>query len=685
MMRTLLFTLLALSWVGIADAGEAPHVRTSLVAGVSSIAPGESFEVLLHQEIDPGWHTYWRNPGDSGAAPEIQWEAPDGVSISEFEWPWPERIPYGPLMNFGYHDEVSLPFTVTLDEDFKGETFTVTGAGRILVCEDICIPQRVSVSLSLPIGATFADEAVKDQLAQVRSRIPAPLGTRGSFTSNEDTIELTVPLPGTGGNRVRDVTYFPFEVDLIDNPAEQQYRFTEEGLNLTLARGYAFDPENADLAGIVVVSESSGNEEVTSSFSFGVGASTQVETGESMGLLAAVVFAFLGGLILNLMPCVFPVLSIKILSLFDAAHESGSSIRLHGLVYAVGVILSFIVIALVLIALRLGGEAIGWGFQLQSPLIVGLLAYLFILIGLNLLGVFEVGMAVMTMAGGAAMSGYGGSFATGVLAAVVAAPCTAPFMGAAVGYALTQSPLVALLVFGSLGAGMAAPYLLLCYSPDLLAKLPQPGRWMQTLKQVMAFPMFASAIWLLWVLGIQTSATGMMQVMAGCLLLALAVWLTAQFRAGSRGAMVSNLVALMLAVVAVYLVAIQEPTASPRQTGVAAGAGEAGVYSAAALDKARQAGPVLVNFTASWCITCKVNELNALNKASVREAMAAKGVTYLKGDWTNEDPRITLAMQAYGRSGVPLYLLYEKGSDRAEVLPQLLTEGIVLDALDQLP
>lgn len=684
--KQLLPWLTIILFLSPAAAKEPPHVRASLISAVASVAPGDNFDVLLHQDIDKGWHTYWKNPGDSGAAPTIKWQSPEGVDISDFSWPFPERIAYGPLMNYGYHDEVSLPFTVSVPEGFKESSLTIEGVGRILVCEDICIPEKISVALTIPIGETVEDAGVAAQFRENAQRIPTMLSVAADFRADDESINLHIALPVEAGNRVSAVQYFPFQTDVIDNPAEQAYRIDSTGLTLTLVPGYKFEAATADLSGVLVIRESSGSSELITSFSFLTGGNSgnpSLDAAAPVSFWLAIILAFAGGLILNLMPCVFPVLSIKILSLVDSVHEAGSSIRLHGFVYAAGVILSFVGIAFALILLRLGGESIGWGFQLQSPLIVGLLAYLFVLIGLNLLGVFEIGLSVMSLAGGTAGKGYTGSFATGVLATLVAAPCTAPFMGAAVGFALTQSMPVALTVFAALGAGMAAPYVLLCYSPGLLSRLPSPGNWMLVLKQMMAFPMFGSAIWLLWVLGIQTDVTGMMQVLTGGLLLGFAAWLTSQFRKGSRAGLIANFAGLVMTLAAGYLVLIQN-TSAPHHSAVELSGETSGVYSASALKTARQQGPVLVNFTAAWCITCKVNELNALSTDAVKSVLKDKGITYLKGDWTNEDPAITEALQAYGRSGVPLYLLYRQGSERAEVLPQILTEGIVLRALDTL-
>ena len=579
-------------------------------------------------------------------------------------------------MNFGFHDEVYLPLAVDVSEAYSASELTINASGRVLVCADICIPEKVSLSVTLPVGEAIPDASAAALVKSARSLIPTSIDVKSGFSVSGEAIRLHIGLPFAQDHRVREVEYFPYINDLISNPAPQHYEFDQQGLVMELSPGFDFDEATADLSGIIVITEEAGGE-LKSAFEIstvdrGVGSAD-----ESISLMVAIAFAFLGGLILNLMPCVFPVLSIKILSLIESVHTDSGSLRLHGIVYSVGVVLSFIVIAAILIGLRLSGEVIGWGFQLQSPVVVGVLVYLFVVIGLNLLGLFEVGGTIMSVGSDRTGHGYGGSFATGILATVVAAPCTAPFMGVAVGFALTQSPAVSILVFSSLGAGMALPYLVLCYSPALLARLPRPGNWMVTLRQLLAFPMFASAIWLLWVLGIQAGPTGMMQVLGGTLLIAFALWVL-----GKSSGMVSRLTAVVLVIGAVYLVTIQrgvsvEKSASASDLSVQA-------YSAEALALARRSGPVLVNFTAAWCITCQVNELNAFSSDKVQLALAEHGVTYLKADWTNEDPLITEALQEYGRSGVPHYLLYRVGKDRAEVLPQILTAGIVLDAIESL-
>ncbi len=697
LLAALLFAQSTLAAGADFDDSPGPKVSAAFISSVTQAAPGSSFEVLLEQTIAYGWHTYWINPGDSGATPELTFDVPEGVVVGEFAWPYPERIAYGPLMNYGYHDRVLSPFTVTIPQDFDGDSLALKATGRILVCADICIPEQVEVALSIPVGATQIEGANPADFTQARAMLPQPAAVPASYTVEGEAITANIGIPYIASNRLAAVEYFPYKFESIDNPAEQAFSFDESGLKISLRTGFDYSP-GADLSGVLVVRE----DELTSAYEITLreeGAApvttsptTTAAADEDMSLALAALFAFLGGLILNLMPCVFPVLSIKILSLVEGVGEG--SVRLHGWVYSAGVVFSFVAIAAVLIGLQASGEAIGWGFQLQSPWVVALLAYLFVLIGLNLAGVFEIGTSFMALGSagdGQSSSSLGSSFGTGVLATTVAAPCTAPFMGAAIGFALTQPAIAALAVFAVLGAGMAAPYLLLTYSPALLNKMPRPGAWMETLKQFLAFPMFASAIWLVWVLGIQVGPTGMMQVLAGALLLSLAVWLLARRIRSTAGSVARYAAVLGLAGVAGYAVAVQEaPTV--RTSDIDAASSEVAgpidmaytPYSASALAAARTNGPVFVNFTAAWCITCKVNELNALSSEAFRDALAAKNVTYLKGDWTSEDPVITAALEDYGRSGVPLYLLYREGEDRAEVLPQILTEAIVLDAIGSL-
>ena len=633
-------------------------VEVALFAEVESIQPGQPFWVGFHQTITPGWHTYWRTPGDSGAATQLNWRLPEGFSASEIHWPFPERIPYGPLVNFGYHDEVLLLVQLTPPANIAGEVI-LTAKAQWLVCEEICIPEDAEVNLTLPVASEgpVLDDRYREKFLLSRQKIPRKLPVQTSIDVAGQDISLSVAL--STDSRVQSLTYFPYEEGVIDLTAPINPKAAEGGgLLLALSPGWDFSNQSS-FDGVLVVTEKSRDQTA-----FALTPTVQILAG--MGWLNAVLFAFLGGMILNLMPCVFPVLSIKILSLL----ESAGSIRLHGLIYFAGVVLSFVFIAAVLLALRAAGEQIGWGFQLQSPVVIALLCYLFVFIGLNLMGYFEFGLSFSNLGNMLVpRDGYLGSFATGVLASVVAAPCTAPLMGAAIGFAMVQDAVIALSVFAALGVGMATPYLALCITPGLLQRLPRPGRWMVTLKQLFAFPMFASAIWLIWVLSIQSGPDGVLYVLLGLLCITFAIWM-----ANLRGGVVYRLIIGLLVLTALVLI-------SNLTTDKTTASSDFVSYNKAALEEARREGPVFVNFTAAWCITCKVNELVALQSDNVMRVFDENKVTYMKGDWTNEDPEITAALAEYGRNGVPLYLYFDKGEENAQILPQILTEDIVIEAV----
>jgi thiol:disulfide interchange protein DsbD len=415
------------------------------------------------------------------------------------------------------------------------------------------------------------------------------------------------------------------------------------------------------------------------------------KTTASLPVLLA--FAILGGLILNLMPCVFPVLSIKAIGLVEQAKKHPAAVRTKGLVFAAGVISSMLCLAAVLLTLRAGGEQIGWGFQLQSPLFVTLLLYLLLAVGLNLSGVFEVGGGLAGVGDGLTQGdSYRASFFTGVLTTLVATPCTAPFMAFAVGAALTQPPIFALCIFAALGFGLALPYLLLSFAPWTRRALPKPGAWMDTLKQVFAFPIYASAAWLLWVLAQQTSSFGLGAALAGAILIALAAWAYQKSKSSAATGRVVALATATLAVLVAILLPVRFADVAAAASSVSAHGAQAAdewqPYDAAQVAKLNAAGrPLLVNFTASWCLTCLVNERNAFTDSAVQEVFRSKGVTLMKGDWTNRDPAITQALASFGRAGVPLYVVYnaKPGSTQPVILPQLLTASVVQSAFADAP
>ena len=673
------------------------NLEARLDSVATQIAPGSTFTLLLEHQIRPDWHTYWVNPGDSGAATTLDWQTPEDFTFGDIEWPYPERIPYGPLMNYGYHDQVVYPIQVTAPESLSGSRVTFDVKGEWLVCADVCIPERGELTLTVPVGDELVIDpelAAKAQAARqmVPQFVDVPVAVETIAGDEVERINLSIDMPNLDAERVSSVQYFPYAESLIDNPSEQIVEVTDAGLSIGLTPGWDYQPD-ADFAGILVIEEQAGETRTTAfeirpsglplaaGASLATGSSTEAQA--ELSLWTALFFAFVGGLILNLMPCVFPVLSIKILSLMGET----THLKSHGWMYTLGVVLSFVAIVALLIGLRAGGAEIGWGFQLQSPWVVGSLVYLFLLVGLNLSGYFEIGTSLMSLgAGSQNQSGYSGSFFTGVLATLVAAPCTAPFMASAIGFALTQSNLAALLIFTSLGFGMAVPYLLLCYSPGLIDKLPKPGPWMERFKEFLAFPLYASAIWLLWVLSLQSGANGVLVVGVGAVLLVFAIWLLKHLPKRSVLRFSSQFVAMVMLLVAAYspsqLGTVQATASAPVVTEEPSGNYE--TYSTLKLDEYREEGPVFVNFTAAWCVTCKVNEAVALSTDDTMNMMTEKGVRYLKGDWTNEDPEITRKLAEHGRSGVPLYLLYHPDQADPVVLPQILTQDLVLNELQKL-
>ncbi|MEE7457494.1 thiol:disulfide interchange protein [Methylorubrum populi] len=665
-------------------------VRASLVAESEAVVPGRTATLGLHMVMKPGWHVYWRNPGDSGLPPEMAWRLPVGFSVGAVDWPVPERIPVQTLMNFGYEGAVTLlvPLTVPA-KAAPGETVRLAGTLSYLVCEEICIPGSAELSLDLPVAASTEPASGQAALfARARAALPeaAPGPVR---TSREgDRLVLHLDRPGLSAESVSGAAFFPYAEGAIENAAPQDLTVDAAGLHLTLTPGDAKQPPEA-LAGVLALTEAGARK----AFALGeapaappavtapAAEAPPAPAEESLTLWSAAGLALLGGLILNLMPCVFPVLSIKVLSLVRQAGESTARVRLHGLAYTAGVLASFLGLAGLLIALKAGGAGIGWGFQLQSPVVVALLAYGLFAMGLSLSGVVHLGGRLVGLGDGLTRrAGYSGSFFTGVLATLVATPCTAPFMGAAVGFALTQSPATALTVFASLGLGLALPFLALTAFPQALRRLPRPGAWMDVLKGALAFPVYVTVAWLIWVLAQQVGPNGLLAGLTGLVLVGLAAWAWERARDAARlGTGIARAAALVALAGALGLVsALDGDRAAARGTTLAQGE-EA--FTQARLDALRGEGrTVFVDMTAAWCITCQVNERTVLARDSVQAAFRGGGVAYLKGDWTNQNPEITRLLERYGRSGVPLYLVY-RGTSEAQVLPQFLTEAVVLAAI----
>jgi thiol:disulfide interchange protein len=688
------------------------NVKARLVSEVSAIAPGQSFWVALEFNIRDGWHTYWRNPGDSGQPTTLEWQLPPGFTAGDIVWATPHRFEIPPLVNYGYAKHVVHLVNVTAPKDLKpGSPIVLSAKAGWLVCSDVCIPEDAHLQLKLPTSSEAGAADPADAALFTAARSVLPSAQFAATTARIDGDQLVIALGKEWGAtlpQIKSLAFFPYDEGGIEYAAPQTLTRKQDAVELAMKVGYQ-PPRAETLRGVLLATEQSGNDTVTvpmeiaanlsgtsgsqakGSPRFAPAKAVVEKTTASLPVLLA--FAILGGLILNLMPCVFPVLSIKAIGLVEQARKHPAAVRSKGLVFAAGVISSMLCLAAVLLTLRAGGEQIGWGFQLQSPLFVTLLVYLLLAVGLNLSGVFEVGGGLAGVGDGLTQGdSYRASFFTGVLTTLVATPCTAPFMAFAVGAALTQPPAFALCIFAALGFGLALPYLLLSFAPWMRRALPKPGAWMDTLKQVFAFPIYASAAWLLWVLAQQTSSFGLGAALAGAILIGLAAWAYQKSKSSStRGRMAALLTATLAVLLAIFLPVRFADVAAAASGVSAAGAhadGEWQPYDAAQVAKLNAAGrPLLVNFTASWCLTCLVNERNAFTDSAVREVFRNKGVTLMKGDWTNRDPAITQALASFGRAGVPLYVVYNSkpGSTEPVILPQLLTASAVQSAFADTP
>lgn len=655
-------------------------VDAALIAEPQSIRAGEPFWVGIRLRMAEHWHTYWRNPGDSGLATEIRWALPEGFSAGPIVWPVPERIPVAHLVNYGYEGEILLLTQIAPPPQVSGDV-KLRADVNWLVCQKECIPGEATVDLALPGGDGGIDPAMKAAFDTARQRVARASPWSARMQMNDTGFVLTVAAPGLDGGRIREAVFLPHQEAMIEHAAPQPLHIDARGLTLQMSRGsFAAAGLPQQTGGLLLITEDLGGRLQEQAFEFaeityGV---APAATADWSAVLQAALLALLGGILLNLMPCVFPVLSIKILALVGHAGQGRGQMRRHGIAYTLGILVSFPALAGLLLALRAGGAQIGWGFQLQMPLVIALLAYLLFAMGLSLSGVFHIGGSFAGM--GEALTrrgGYQGSFFTGVLAAVVATPCTAPFMATAVGFALTQPAAVSMAIFLALGFGLALPFLVLTFVPQLADWLPRPGLWMERVKQALAFPLYATVAWLIWVLSQQVGQQGLLAAMFGLVLVAAAAW---SFSLRGRVALASAAVLLLAAVGALYGIIhnLAVPVASVAQ--VQSGTESFSRQKLEAL--VAQQKPVFVNMTAAWCITCMVNERTALSSDAVQAAFRDRNIVYMKGDWTNQDPEITLLLERHGRSGVPLYLYYAGG--RSIVLPQILTPTIVLEHLDQL-
>jgi thiol:disulfide interchange protein DsbD len=687
----------ALLGVGLpADAAPPSHVTASLVAEHAYVRPGRAVTAGLRLQMSEGWHVYWKNPGDAGLPPRIEWRLPEGFEAGEFAWPRPERILVPPLASYGYSGETLLIFDVQTPATLPpGGEATFAGRAEWVECREVCIPGKAEVSLTLPVRAEepAVSAAVAGLFARARALHPAAIEGWGLRAhAGASGLSLAVEPPAGAPDLAGDAYFFPEETQILDHAGPQALHRTARGYRLDLPRSARTRREPAVVKGVLV----------SGTLAFEVAAPLAREAppashglvaapgGRPGRLLVALLASFAGGFLLNLMPCVLPVLSLKVMGFVRHGVETRRQTWHHGLAFAAGVLVFFWVLAGALIALRAGGEQIGWGFQLQSPAFVVFLAGLFFLMGMNFFGVFEVGES-LTAAGGLAARrmGLASSFWSGALATVAASPCTAPFMGSALGFALTQPPALALAVFTSLGLGMAFPYLVLARFPALLRFVPRPGPWMDGFRQLMGFGLMATVVYLCWLLGRQAGVNTMTLLLACLLLIAAGAWiygLSQRAEASPRRRLArltaAGLVAVSLVLGMARAQAGERQAAGPAGTVVTSGGVAWEPFSPERVAELRASGrPVFVDFTADWCLTCMVNEKVALERPAVEARFRELGIAALRADWTLKDERITRALAEHGRQGVPLYVFYPGDGGPVRVLPEVVTPEIVLEAL----
>ncbi len=665
----------------------APHLSVELLVPPAQLTPGQSFTAGLHFKLEPHWHVYWLNAGDSGEPPRLTWTLPTGITAGPMQFPTPKRLPLGPLMDFGYEDEVVFPVDMHVAATLPtGKPTALTAKVDWLVCREVCLPGKATLTLQRTVAITpgQTDAASASLIARFVAREPQPLPGQAHFAVNGKSLTLEA----LTGKTEMSAQFFPYDQTQIANAAAQPVSSTAKGVEIKLTQDENAPKAPSELHGVLVLGSPGAATKRANEMNAEPGtisAPVSATPEGAPGLVRAVGLAFLGGIILNLMPCVFPVLFIKGLSLVQSSQEERGRMRAHGWVYTLGIVVSFWLVVGLLLVLRAAGHQLGWGFQFQSPVFLAIMALFLFFHALSLAGQFEIGLS-LTSAGGklANKGGYAGSFFTGVLAMVVATPCTAPFMGAAIGYALGASAFVSFAVFTALGLGLAAPYLLLAYNPAWTRLLPRPGAWMEVLKQAIAVPIFATVIWLVWLFTSGSGANALLGLLGGFLLLGVAGWILGRWPARLPATLAAG--AVLAAAVALPIVAVDELGTTGATVQAAAKGNDWIPFTPDVVEKYRSQGrSVLVDFTASWCLSCQVNERVVLDRADVQQRLRASGVALVKADWTRHDESIGQALAALGRSGIPAYALYPAAPGApAQLLPEVLTPGIVYSALDSL-
>lgn len=675
------------------------YVKTELVPEVESIQPGQSFWIALNMEMEPGWHTYWKQPGETGFATSIEWQLPEGFTASPIYWPVPERFVEEGIVGFGYKNkaflmvEITPPLTLDLSKPV-----TISANAAWLACNESCIPGEAKLELTLPVKESAGNfhskwhpifETARSELPQISTdwKVDAYVdnGVYGLLIGKDNSETIKLP---------KSIQFFSYNSDLKLSEPQKLEKVPNKGYFLSLPLEGNL-PEH--LEGILINPEGWVSGKNVKALAIDIKGHkdmpivTESEAATPTLLWKALFFAFIGGLILNLMPCVFPILGLKVMGFINYAGESAWKARMHGLIFTIGILVSFWALSGLLLVLRASGEHLGWGFQLQSPFFITFLCFLLLLLALNFLGTFEMGLSLMS-AGNKLnnKTGYSATFWSGVLATVLATPCSAPFMGTALGFTLTQPPIYSLIIFTAMAIGMSAPYLILAIAPSLLKYLPRPGAWMETFKQAMAFPLLATVIWLLWVFGHQTHHDALTGLLFGLLLASVAAWIYGRFAKYSvppkkrHLAKVIGAIFLITGAILGYTSAKVDPNfpevGVPKHN-VGGLAWEQ--FSTEHLEKLRAEGrAIYIDFTAAWCVNCQINKKNVFSSDKVIEMFKEKNVALLHADWTKKNPEITKALQGYGRGAVPTNVYYPAGKNsEAIILPELLTPNIVLDAL----
>ncbi|MEP0828024.1 MAG: thioredoxin family protein [bacterium] len=691
--------LAVFSTIAFANPVRLGHVEVALLSETEQITAGKPFGSAIHFKIDDGWHLYWKNPGDAGAPPSIEWQLPDGFTAGEIHWPYPHRIDLPPLTDFGYDKELTLLVEITPPSNLPvSRNVELRATIDWLVCKEICIPGETEVRLELPAGSNLAANKSANHALFASAREKLPIENedweiQASMTENE--LLLSIGKPNWVEGKLQSVLFFPEERGIIVNSARQIFQASGERQTLRIPRDKNVHLTPERLKGILVAEpgwRGPGSERALKiDIPIDYTDIAVFTKSEISGIWMALLFAFLGGMILNLMPCVLPVLSLKVLGIVSQAEQGRRKSLWHGSIFAAGVIASFLVLAGILLILQAGGNSLGWGFQLQSPAFVFVLASFLFLFALNLMGLFEIGPVSFGRKAGVSHHTSVQSFLNGVTATVVATPCTAPFMGSALGYSLSQPPLAALLIFAFLGAGMAFPYIVLSAFPQLLRFLPKPGRWMVILKHFMGFLLLGTVVWLASVLNLQAGGSAVVILLLVFLILALAAWIKGQWGSipltGTRTFLAATAFVFLITFgVTIGLYALDKFAETEiTRAGTMPGGLVWENYSAERLAQLRdERRPILIDFTAAWCLSCQVNKRVALENDDVVKRLAELNLALMRADWTRRDDNITYALAQYGRNSVPLYVLYTGKDSLPQFLPEILTPQVVLDALAQI-